>query len=34
MPQVVLPGKLVWAFSLLILAFWVFRNTPAYPFAS
>jgi len=31
-PQIVLPRKYVWAFSLLILGFWVFRNTAVYPF--
>lgn len=32
MPQLELPRKYVWAFSALVVAFWIFRNTAAYPF--
>jgi len=34
MPQVILPRKYVWAFWGLVLAFFVIRNTPVYPFPS
>ena len=34
MPQVALPQKYVWAFSALVLGFWVLRNTAVYPFHS
>jgi hypothetical protein len=34
MPQIVLPRKYVWIASALVLGFWIFRNTAAYPFPS
>jgi Protein of unknown function (DUF2752) len=34
MPNLSLPRKYVWAFSAVVLVFWIFRNTPAYPFPS
>ena len=29
-----LPAKYIWALFVIVLFFWVFRNTPFYPFAS
>jgi Protein of unknown function (DUF2752) len=34
MPRISIPDKFVWAFSLIVLGFWIFRNTPLYPFPS
>jgi hypothetical protein len=32
MPEVSLPPKLVWLSVFIVFGFWVFRNTPLYPF--
>jgi hypothetical protein len=32
MPEVSLPPKLLWFSVFLVFGFWVFRNTPLYPF--
>ena len=34
MPQIHIPSGYVWLFSLVVLGFWIFRNTSFYPFAS
>ena len=34
MPQIDLPKKYVWIVYAIVLGFWIFRNTAAYPFPS
>lgn len=34
MPELIVPRPVVWLCSALVLGFWVFRNTPMYPFPS
>ncbi len=34
MPQVSIPSSYVWTFVVVVFGFWIFRNTPFYPFPS
>ena|SRR5688500_5979556 len=33
-PRLFIPAKYIWTFLVVVVLFWIFRNTPLYPFVS
>ena len=33
-PRLFIPAKYIWIFLVVVICFWIFRNTPFYPFVS